>query len=88
MAERDFKINYRLVAYAGIMTALLGSLFGWAVSYIGQPDLELQKYESEFYQKLHRRYPLIGGGLGLAAGSGFAIISQHKKQRDKNSTGF
>jgi hypothetical protein len=77
-------MNYRLIAYSGIVTAILGALFGWAISYIGQPDLELQRYQSEFYQKLHRRYPLIGAGVGLAAGSFFAVVSQTDKQRDSN----
>lgn len=77
-------MNYRLVAYSGIMTALIGALFGWALSYIGQPDLNRSRFESEFYQTLHQRYPLIGAGLGLAVGSGFAIIQQTQKQRDSS----
>ncbi len=77
-------MNYRLVAYSGIMTALLGGLFGWALSYIGRPDLDRLRYESGFYQNLNHRLPLIGAGFGLAAGSGFAIIRQTQKLRDKN----
>ncbi len=77
-------MNYRLVAYAGIMTALLGALFGWALSYIGRPDLDRLRYESNFYQTLNRSLPLIGAGFGLVAGSGFAIISQAQKKRDQN----
>lgn len=77
-------MNYRLVAYSGIVTAVIGGLFGWAVSYIGQPDINRQEYESEFYQTLHHRYPLIGAGLGLAVGSGFAVIRQTQKQRDSS----
>ncbi len=77
-----YNLNYRLILYSALMTALLGGLFGWAISYIGQPDLEIQRYQSEFYQKLHRRYPLIGAGFGFAAGYFFAIVSQATKQRD------
>ncbi len=75
-------MNYRLVAYSGAMTALLGWLFGWALSYMGRPDLDRLRYESEFYQNLNHHLPLIGAGFGLAAGSGFAIIRQTQKQRD------
>lgn len=77
-------MNYRLVAYSGVMTALLGALFGWALSYMGRPDLDRLRYESGFYQNLNDRLPLIGAGFGLAAGSGFAIIRQTQKQRDNN----
>lgn len=81
-------MNYRLVVYSAMMTALIGGLFGWAMSYIGQPDLNRQRYESQFYQTLYRRYPLIGAGLGLVAGAGFAVISQTRKQRDKDGSNF
>jgi hypothetical protein len=78
-------MNYRLVVYSGIMTALIGALFGWALSYMVRPDLDRLPYESQFYQTLNRRYPLIGAGLGLAVGSGFAVIRQTQKQRDREN---
>lgn len=84
MSEVD-SMNYKLVAYSAIMTAVIGALFGWALSYIQRPDLDRLRYESEFYQTLNRRYPLIGAGLGLAFGAGFAVISQTQKQRPNGS---
>jgi hypothetical protein len=56
---------------------------------MGRPDLDRLRYESNFYQTLNHRLPLIGAGLGLAVGAGFAVISQTQKQRDKpNSNNF
>lgn len=78
-------MNYRLVAYSAVMTALIGALFGWAVSYMGRPDLERLRYESEFYETLNHRLPWIGAGVGLAVGAGFAVIIQTQKQRDNGS---
>lgn len=76
-------MNYRLVAYSGIMTAIIGALFGWALTYIGQPDIDRHRFESRFYTTLYHRYPLIGGGLGFVAGAGFAVVRQRQHQRDQ-----
>ncbi len=81
-------MNYKVVVASGIIAAAIGALFGWAVSYIGQPDLDRQQYESRFYRTLYRRYPLVGAGLGFAAGAGFAIIQQAKHDRDRNNSNF
>jgi len=77
-------MNYRMIVFAAIMTALIGGLFGWALSYIQRPDLDRLRYESAFYRTLNQRLPLIGGGVGLAVGAGFAVVYQTKKQRDSS----
>lgn len=77
-------MNYRLVAYSAIMTAILGALFGWSLSYMGRPDLDRLRFESQFYRTLNQRLPLLGAGIGLTVGAGFAVVSQTKKQRDKS----
>lgn len=81
-------MNYRLILFSGIMTALLGGLFGWALSYIGQPDLNRTRFESEFYRDLYRRYPLIGAGAGFVTGCGFAVIGQTRRKEDRDGSDF
>jgi hypothetical protein len=78
-------MNYKAIAYAAMMTALIGGLFGWALSYMGRPDLERLRFESKFYRTLNQRLPLIGAGLGFATGAGFAVVSQAQKRRDQNN---
>ncbi|WP_338461563.1 hypothetical protein VZH09_11100 [Synechococcus elongatus IITB7] len=74
-------MNYRSIIFSACMTSILGALAGWSFTYIGQPDLELRRFQSEFYQTLYHRYPLLGAGLGFMVGAGFATVSQAHKRR-------
>jgi hypothetical protein len=80
-------MNLRLVAFSAVMSALLGGMFGWTVSYIGQPDWQRFSYESPFYVRLYRSYPLIGAGLGAGLGAAFALISQSARARARQRRG-
>jgi hypothetical protein len=74
-------VNLRLVAFAAVVSALLGGLFGSTLSYLGQPDQGRLRYESSFYRGLYRHTPLIGAGLGALFGAGFAAVSQSARRR-------
>ncbi|WP_198949761.1 hypothetical protein [Synechococcus sp. 1G10] len=77
-------MNWRLVSFAAVVTAVLGGLTGITFSYLGQPDVGRFRYESGFYRSLYRSYPLIGAGLGAAIGGGFAVISQSTRRRSES----
>jgi hypothetical protein len=74
-------MNWRLVAFAAVMSALLGGLFGFTLSYLDQSGGGRFHYESRFYRNLYRSFPLISAGLGGAFGAGFAVISQTSRLR-------
>lgn len=74
-------MNWRLVVFAAVVTAVLGALTGITFSYLGQPDVGRFRYESGFYRGLYRSYPMIGAGLGAVLGGGFAVISQSTRRR-------
>lgn len=74
-------MNWRLVTFSAVVTAVLGGLTGITFSYLGQPDVGRFRHESGLYRDLYRSYPLIGAGLGAAIGGGFAVISQSTRRR-------
>jgi hypothetical protein len=77
-------MNSKLILFSGIITALLGSVFGLAAAHLGQPDFDRLKYESQVYEDLHNRYyALIGAGLGFSVGVSQECVRQLKAQRDK-----
>jgi MFS family permease len=81
--QRHPLINRRLVVFSAVMTALLGALLGWSLSYIGRPDVDRLLFQSRFYVWLNARMPLFGAGLGAAIGAGFAIVSQSARRREQ-----
>jgi hypothetical protein len=77
-------MNVKLILFSGIITALLGSIFGLTVAHIGQKDFHKPKYESQFYSNLYYKYyGLIGTGLDFAIGVGQECVRELKTQRDK-----
>lgn len=81
--QRHQRINRRLVVFSAVMTALLGALLGWSLSYIGRPDVDRLLFQSRFYVWLNARMPVFGAGLGAAFGAGFAIVSQSARLREQ-----
>ena len=73
-------VKIQTVIAAGILTGILGGIFALAASHIGQKDFNRLRFESEFYQRLHRRYfVVIGAGLGFALGAAQSCIVQLSK---------
>ncbi len=73
-------VKIQSVIAAGFLAAMLGGVFALAASHIGQRDFNRLRFESEFYQRLHRRYfVVIGAGLGLVLGAAQSCIVQLSK---------
>ncbi len=65
------------------MTALIGAIIGLAATKIGQRNFNQLKYEGQYYQDLHKKYALIGAGLGFAVGVGQECIRELRSERDR-----
>jgi hypothetical protein len=77
-------MNIKLIICSGIVTAIIGGVFGLATVEISRGDLRQPKYESEFYQNLHDKYPLIiGTGLGFIIGMGQETVRELEKNKNR-----
>ncbi|MGH2415198.1 MAG: hypothetical protein ACRDEA_16200 [Microcystaceae cyanobacterium] len=76
-------MNIRLIIFSGIITALIGSMIGFAATKIGDPRFDRDKYGTEFYKNLEHKYALIGAGLGFVVGAGQECVRELKAQRDR-----
>ncbi len=74
-------MNLRMILFSGVVTALIGSMIGLAAARIGQRDFNQLRFESKAYQDLHKKYALVGAGLGLAVGIGQECVRELKAQR-------
>lgn len=79
-------MNYRAVIMSGIMTACLGSVFGWGAGQITlrRNSGQVQTTMSQPYQNLlQRRMIWIGAIAGFVLGAGQAGILAEKKREDQ-----
>jgi len=76
-------MNYRLIIFSGIITALIGGVVGLGVSHLGQPSFTQDRYQTAFYERLYNSYFWIGSGVGLLVGMGQECVRQSQKERQK-----
>lgn len=70
-------MNVKLIAFSGIVTALLGAGIGFAVA-----QLFPCPYTSQIYKDLEQKYAIIGAVAGLLIGSSQEMIRELKQERD------
>jgi len=71
-------MNFKLIAFSSLITALIGAVLGYAVGNVFQP-----KFNSKISQNLNRQYAVVGGIAGLVTGGCQEAIRQLKQQRDE-----
>ena len=71
------KFKIKTVMASGVLAGLLGAVLALAASHMGQRDFNRLRFESEFYQRLHRQYfVFIGAGLGFVLGAAQSCVLQ------------
>lgn len=75
-------MNFRLVLFSGIVTALIGAMIGLAATQLGQRNFNQMRFRSEAYKALYGRYALIGAGVGFAVGVGQECVRELKAQQE------
>ena len=75
-------MNYRKVLLAGIISALMGTVFGWGLGEIAmrQRESQMRTYISQPFRKLYtRRLIFITTFMGFMVGSGEACVLGQKQ---------
>ena len=78
-------MNYRVIFLSGVISALLGSMFGWGMGQIAlrQHHSQMNSYMSLPYRLLYgRRLIWIGAIASFAIGTGEACVLCQRNQRN------
>ncbi len=81
-------MNYRIVIVSGVMTAFLGSVFGWGMGQIAlrQRPSQVQVTMSQPYRIFYqRRLVWIGAIGGFVLGAAQACVLGEKKREDEEA---
>ena len=69
-------MNYRLIVFTGIMTALIGAMLGVAVSRMADHATVVRRELSG------KRFAVVGASLGFVIGAGYEAVRQEKTARE------
>ncbi|MBD2618541.1 hypothetical protein H6G37_09965 [Synechocystis sp. FACHB-898] len=79
-------MNYRVIVLSGVMTALLGTVFGWGMGQIAlrQRPSQVQVTMSQPYCTFYgRRLIWFGAIAGFVLGAGQAcVLAERKKEKE------
>ncbi|AIE74786.1 MULTISPECIES: hypothetical protein [unclassified Synechocystis] len=80
-------MNYRVVVLSGVMTALLGTVFGWGMGQIAlrQRPSQVQVTMSQPYRIFYgRRLIWFGAIAGFVLGAGQAcVLAERKREKEE-----
>ncbi|WLT37148.1 hypothetical protein NON20_14185 [Synechocystis sp. B12] len=79
-------MNYRVIVLSGVMTALLGTVFGWGMGQIAlrQRPSQVQVTMSQPYRTFYgRRLIWFGAIAGFVLGAGQAVYWRRGKRKKK-----
>ncbi|MFL9453998.1 MULTISPECIES: hypothetical protein [Nostocales] len=71
-------MNAKLIAFSGIVTAVVGTGIGIAIAHLFPCP-----YTSQIYKDLDRKYAIVGAVAGLLIGSSQEMIRELKQERDE-----
>ena len=77
-------MNFRLVLFSGLVTALVGAGTGYGISRIERNPSQVNHRNPHHYQIIYGRY-LTGAGaaLGFCVGAGLQMVKELKEERDR-----
>ncbi|MDY7050655.1 MAG: hypothetical protein RPG89_19110 [Microcystis panniformis WG22] len=77
-------MNFRLVLFSGLVTALVGAGIGYGISRIERNPSQVNYRNPHHYQIIYRRY-LTGAGaaMGFCVGAGLQMVKELKEERDR-----
>ena len=69
-------MNYRMIIYSGVMTALIGAMLGLVVSRMTDHAIVVRRELSG------RRFAVVGTSLAFVLGAGYEAVRQEKARRE------
>ncbi|CAO5057063.1 MULTISPECIES: hypothetical protein [Microcystis] len=77
-------MNFRLVLFSGLVTALVGAGIGYGISRIERNPSQVNYKNPYNYQIIYGRYFAgAGAALGFCVGAGLQMVKELKEARDR-----
>ena len=81
---KDISMKIQPLLLSALISTIIGGFCGLAIARIAHYDTSQLVYEQQLYNKIQKKYIILGSILGVALGTGVTLIKENAASNQSN----